>query len=409
MRSPSIDKVVRVESQRTYHKKISVPTSKSRANRMLFLAAITPGEITLTNVPGSSDVMDMIQSLEKVGLQISMNEDTVVVKNSFPDCEKLNTDNPVRVDCGYGGTTTRFLAGLLALGSKTYHLEPEGHMRSRPMQEMIKPLEQLGVQVEMNSQDAWMKITGPITKNLEEIDVDTSRSTQFASAIAMTMSLWGGRVNPVDLKASEDYFKMTIDCIKQVKISNWKIPIDFSSLSYPLALAAIFGEVEVLNYTGRDYLQPDSIFIDILKEMGAKVIETESSLKVIKAHSLSAWSGNCSGFPDLVPTLCFVNSFSKNPGTLTHLEVLKHKECDRLEEMKKILTLFERPNNVAKDSISTEYTEAMATFKHYEAPDDHRMIMVAALFMKALAGGEISNWQHIRKSYPYFFEDLANE
>lgn len=406
MRSPSIEKKLRVESQHNYNKKINVPTSKSRANRMLFLAAITPGEITLTNMPNSSDVLDMIQSLNKIGLQIEANHSTVIVKNSFPECEILNTDTPVRVDCGYGGTTTRFLAGLLALGSKTYYLEPEGHMRSRPMQEMIQPLKELGVQVELNSSEAWMKLKGPIANKLEKIDVDTSRSTQFASAIAMTMSQWGGVVNPVDLKASEDYFKMTTDCINQAKKSNWKIPIDFSSLSYPIAYAALFGEVEVMNYTGRDHLQPDSIFVDILKEMGGKIIETSTSLKVVKDKNLMAWSGNCSGFPDLVPTLCFVNSFSTNKGRLTHLEVLKHKECDRLEEMKNILTIFERKHTVDGESITTEMTQKKVPFKHYHAPDDHRMIMVTALFMKALNGGEIENWQHIKKSYPYFFEDM---
>ncbi len=408
MRFPSIDKILRIEPQSTYNKKINIPTSKSRANRMLFLAAITPGEITLTNVPNSSDVMDMIQSLNKIGLQITMIENTVIVKNSFPDCEKLNADNTIRVDCGYGGTTTRFLAGLLALGSKTYHLEPEGHMRLRPMQEMIEPLKQLGINVELNSKDTWMTITGPVKHKLEIIDVDTSRSTQFASALAMTLSQWGGTVNPTNLKASEDYFKMTNDCIEQAKTSNWKIPIDFSSLSYPIALAALCGEVEILNYTGRDRLQPDSIFIDLLKEMGANVIETKTSLKVLKADSLKAWSGDCSGFPDLVPTLCFINSFSSEIGVLTHLEVLKHKECDRLEEMKKILNLFERENKVTEDSITTEHSEGNTSSKHYDAPDDHRMIMVAALYMKALGGGEINNWHHIKKSYPYFFEDLAD-
>ena len=408
MRSPSLDTMLRVDSQKQYYKKITIPTSKSRANRMLFLAAITPGKIVLSNVPESSDVMDMIYSLKAIGLQIDIEKHQVTINNSFPECENDSNEKIVRVECGYGGTSTRFLAALLTLGSKTYHLEPSGHMRSRPMQEMIKPLQQLGVHVELNTENTWLEIQGPVTNKLETIDVDTSRSTQFASAIAMTMSLWGGDANPIEMSASEDYFKMTADCITKARQSNWVIPIDFSSLSYPIALAALKGKVEILNYTGRDHLQPDSIFIDILKEMGAHISESESSLIVTKAEKLKGWSGDCSGFPDLVPTLCFVNSFAKESASLNKLEVLKHKECDRFEEMKTILNLFERAFQATKDSITTELTTIMAPFVKYHAPDDHRMIMVAALFMKMLGGGEIHNWQHIKKSYPYFFEDLAN-
>lgn len=409
MRSPSIDRKLRIESQQSYNRKINIPTSKSRANRMLFLAAITPGEVILTNMPNSSDVEDMIHSLKSIGLKISVENDSLKIENSFPQCESQTNNDPVVVECGYGGTTTRFLAGLLALGSRTYYLEPSGHMRSRPMQEMLKPLLELGVHVEMNTDEAWMKIRGPINNKLKIVDVDTSRSTQFASAIAMSMSQWGGGVRPIEMNASESYFKMTLDCIDKAKKSDWKIPIDFSSLSYPVALATLLGEVEILNYTGRDDLQPDSIVIDIVKQMGAKVVETANCLKVSKAANFDGWSGDCSGFPDLVPTLCFLNSFSSSTSILSNLEVLKHKECDRLLELEKILQLFEREYRISTDSITTLATTRRSISKAYDAPDDHRMIMVVTLFMKVLSGGEISNWHHIKKSYPYFFEDLAQE
>ena len=407
MRSPSIENTVIVDPLNTYNKKINIPTSKSRANRMLFLAAITPGETRLENVPDSSDVLDMMRSLRTIGLDISHNDNVVMIKNSFPDCEDLFSKDPVIVHCGYGGTTTRFLVGLLALGSREYHLEPEGHMRSRPMDEMLKPLISLGVDIDFDSDETWLKVRGPVKNKHPLVEVDVARSTQFASAIAMTMSIWGGRVTPINLHASEDYFKMTNDCIEQAKRSNWTIPIDFSSLSYPIALAALKGEVEILNYTGRDNFQPDSSFIDILKKMGAKVEESMSSLRVTKAHKLVGWSGDCSAFPDLVPTLCFINSFAQTDSILSHLEVLKHKECDRLQEMEKILKLFDRRHKVIDSSICTLPTNGVCEYKSYDAPEDHRMIMVAALFMKALKGGEIKNWHHIKKSYPYFFEDLA--
>jgi len=52
------------------NKEIEVPTSKSFANRLLILAAISKSEITLNNLPLSSDVEIMIECLKKLGLQI---------------------------------------------------------------------------------------------------------------------------------------------------------------------------------------------------------------------------------------------------------------------------------------------------------------------------------------------------
>src|SRR5690606_11765606 len=132
MRSPSIEQARAVTPKSSYKTKINVVTSKSRANRMLFLAAIDEREIILNGIPNSSDVNDMLRCLTDIGLVIEKTDDQVVIKNSFPACED-NSNQPVVVKCGYGGTTTRFLSALLALGKKRYYLEAEGHMRSRPM------------------------------------------------------------------------------------------------------------------------------------------------------------------------------------------------------------------------------------------------------------------------------------
>lgn len=407
MRSPSLDPSRTITSNSSFKSQLSVPTSKSRANRMLFLAAIDKRPITLLDVPNSSDVEDMILALRTIGLKIEREKsDVLTIVNSFPECE-TDTKEPMTVECGYGGTTTRFLAALLALGSRRYHLEAQGYMRQRPMSEIIAPLESLGVDIKFGSDEAWLVIQGPVKTKLKELEVDSSRSTQFASALAMTLSLWQGRVVPTQMKASEDYFEMTLDCIKNTKETQWVVPADFSSLSYPLALAALSGEVIVKNVHGIDPYQPDSIFIEILKAMQAKVELVESGLRVSKSDLL-AWSGDCSAFPDLVPTLAVVCAYAKGTSRLKNLSVLKHKECDRLIEVHKILQLFGVSVTIEDSDLVIEgpMRPLQAPVK-YTAPDDHRMIMIAALMMRLNHGGEIENWNHVRKSYVNFFEDIA--
>tara|TARA_R110000868_G_scaffold313440_2_gene574431 strand:- start:7242 stop:8369 length:1128 start_codon:yes stop_codon:yes gene_type:complete len=372
---------------------------------MLFLAAITPGEIRLSNIPNSSDVTDMLKSLKVLGLKISeLSQGELIIHNSFPSCE-IKANEPVVVECGYGGTTTRFLAALLVLGSNTYHLEASGHMRERPMSEMVEPLEKLGARIEHNKNGVWLLIKGPVKNKLELLEVDASRSTQFASAVAMMMSLWGGKVSPLNLSASEEYFKMTEDAIEQSRQNNWSVPLDFSSLSYPLALAANCGEVLIKNFKGIDRFQPDCVLIEILGQIGAKVELSKNELKV-SCKSLGPWEGDCSGFPDLVPTLAFVLAYAKGTSKLKKLSVLQHKESDRLSEICKILKLNNIDHEVVDDSLIIKGAQYHKEEVIYDAPDDHRMIMVAALFMKVNGGGEILNYEHVKKSYPYFFEDV---
>ncbi|MBH46743.1 MAG: hypothetical protein CME71_01080 [Halobacteriovorax sp.] len=405
MRSPSIENKKNVNSNRQFKARISIPSSKSRANRMLFLAAITPGEVTLSNIPDSSDVTDMLKCLKVLGLNMTTpTHGQLVIHNSFPECEK-ESDQPIIVECGYGGTTTRFLAALLVLGCNTYHLEASGHMRDRPMSEMIEPLTKLGARIEHNRNGIWLLIKGPVKNKLELLEVDAARSTQFASAVAMTMSLWNGKVSPLNLSASEEYLKMTEDAIEQCKNHHWAIPLDFSSLSYAMGLAAICGEVEITNFKSIDTFQPDCVFIEILKNIGARVDFGQTPLKV-SLGALSSWEGDCSGFPDLVPTLAFVLAYADGTSKLKNLSVLQHKESDRLSEICKILSLNEISHQVAGDTLLIQGGSFHANKVIYEAPDDHRMIMMAALFMKVNGGGEIVNYEHVKKSYPFFFEDV---
>ena len=40
-------------------------------------------------------------------------------------------------------------------------------------------------------------------------------------------------------------------------------------------------------------------------------------------------------------------------------------------------------------------------------PPDHRIIMMAYLFMRANQGGRLNNIQHVAKSFPHFFEKMG--
>ncbi len=392
-------------------KTLEVPTSKSYANRVLVLAAITPGISKITNIPESTDVIKMISLLKQVGLEIDHVGTTVVVKNSFPECEK---DTPQTLQTGDGGTTNRFILPLLARGKQEYILEAEGHMRNRPMAPLTEALKELGVAVEVESEKGWLAVRGPLPDKPRRIEVNCKDSTQFITGLSLACADKDIEFVPLGLDASLAYFLMTRHLIEEflAQQTEWEIPADFSSLGYPLALAAVSGKVKVTNCNRVDSFQADAIFIKVLEEMGVEPVWDKSGLSIVKPEYLMPFEIDGSSCPDLVPTLAFVAAYAAGSSYIRNIEILRHKESDRVEEVLSLLKAFgiefefdsETHNLIIYGNPGHAGT---APAVDYNPPADHRIVMVAYLFMRMNTGGTLTNFHHVKKSFPSFFEVLG--
>jgi len=396
-----------IASKHSFNKSIKVPSSKSYANRVLILASLCTEPVEVLNLPKSTDVNILINCLKEVGLSISEVEDGIRIENSFPACEK-DIQNELTLESGDGGTTNRFLIPFLALGKRKYNVEALGGMRTRPMDELESSLLELGSQVIRNDEH-WFSVQGPLKNDATEIEVDCSRSTQFATGLAL--ALWDKKVKlkTKGLDASKQYFELTEDLVKQFESKKRKfiVPVDASSLSYPLALGLMTDGVVVSNCFEKDALQADSVFIDIIKEIGGDISLSENGLCINKSKNLKPMNRDCSRFPDLVPTLAFVCSKIEGTSVLRNLEVLRHKESDRIDEIIKILDLFEVKYKFDEKTQDLHITGTLDTFPNevsYTPAPDHRMVMVSYLFMRTHSGGKLGNASHVAKSFSNFFE-----
>tara|TARA_Y100000590_G_scaffold469529_1_gene657670 strand:- start:107521 stop:108738 length:1218 start_codon:yes stop_codon:yes gene_type:complete len=392
-------------------KTIEVPTSKSYANRVLILAAITPGSATISNIPESTDVTKMIGLLQQIGLEIEQSGSTVTVKNSFPECEKSEGQTLLTGD---GGTTNRFILPLLARGKQEYILEPEGHMRNRPMEPLTKALKEIGVKIEVESDKGWLSVKGPFPSEARRVEVDCKDSTQFITGLSLASADCELEFVPIGLDASLAYFLMTKHLIEEFKAQQreWEIPVDFSSLGYPLALAAVSGKVSVTNCTRFDDFQADAVFLKVLEEMGAEPVFDKSGLSLVKPEYLMPFEIDGSSCPDLVPTLAFVAAYAAGSSYIRNIEILRHKESDRVEEVLSLLKAFgiefefdsKTHNLIIYGNPANAGTSPAVD---YNPPADHRIVMVAYLFMRMNAGGTLTNFHHVKKSFPSFFEVLG--
>lgn len=390
-----------------FNKVIELPGSKSHANRALIVGAIKGKGFTVYNLPESTDVTNLLNCLKSIGLNLKEENSSVTFLNSFPDCEIETNSDVINLKTGDGGTTNRFLLALLSLGHKTYRLIPSEKMRERPMDDLLMPLKNLNVKIEATLADAWISIQGPaLVKPNQKIEIDCTKSTQFASAMMLAFSSREVIFDLKNIQASEAYIEMTKYVLGQIKDKNtYTVPVDFSSASYPIALALIHGRVLIRNCKEIDSTQADSAFIKLMKDSGADISWTDEGLLVTSKNKLAPFKIDGSKFPDLVPTLAFVASHLDGESVLSNLSVLRHKESDRIEQI--IYLLKTLGVNFSFDSKKDELTingknrpYPNATLK---TARDHRIVMTAYLFLRANSGGFLSEFNCVEKSFPRFF------
>jgi 3-phosphoshikimate 1-carboxyvinyltransferase len=407
----------KVTANREFKKEIVIPTSKSLANRMLILASLIPGEVEITGLPESTDVISLIACLKEIGLQIEetfhaeTNERDITIKNHFPECEDHNKKIHY-IKTGDGGTTNRFLIPLLALGQNTYFIEASHKMLERPMEEMISCLRNLKVEVIQDLSDPvhWMKVKGPIQYNGEVIKIESGRSTQFASGMRMIFWKDDKAISPQNMANSKDYYIMTDHLCRMANVGMRKFSVnpDFSGASYPLAFAALNGEVLIKNVKEIDLFQADSAFVKHLEESGVYVELSEKGLFVKSRPNLKPLSISCDKFPDLILTLAYYLSYVDGTSELYHLKVLRLKESDRLFELLNLLKTFhiDHDYNEDKDILKIYGNSKRLVVEELEVnpPPDHRVIMVSYLFLRQNSGGFLHSTHHIDKSFPNFFK-----
>lgn len=402
----------KVQPLLVFDKKITIPTSKSHSNRALILGAVRGENFKVHNVSDSSDVTNLLNAFKKIGLNLELSGTTVTFLNSFPECEKNSQGEVIELHTGDGGTTNRFLIALLSRGKKEYHLYPTEKMSERPIEDLLNPLKKLSVNIACDTSGdpkiPWIKLKGPASMyNTTKLEIDCKKSTQFATAMMLAFSKIPLQFEFINLYASEAYLKMTTLVIKKSWESNsYTVPVDFSSLGYPAALAALMGRVLITNCHEIDSYQADSVFIEVLKMSGADCTFTPGGLQIKKGEKLKAVTFDVGTAPDLFPTLAFFAAHVDGVSRFTNMEILKFKESDRLFEMTNLMKTFgvEMQYSPIEDVLtitgSSQKKYQQSTIKPAR---DHRIVMAAALFMTKNAGGDLYEIDCVEKSFPKFF------
>lgn len=372
---------------------VIVPASKSYANRALILGAVKTSPVTLKFVPEATDVIHLVEALKKIGLDIHQSGQTIEIRNSFPAFER----DGATIETGEGGTTARFLAAFLLLGSRPYTLVLGKRLKERPWDEFINTAKAAGASATLEGDK--LHLQGPM-KHPARLQIDCSRTTQFATAFDLILP--DTTIETLNLKSSQSYLMMNEPLKEHFRNQNvYTIPSDWSSAAYPMVFAAL---QQTIRFPGLTYdpFQADAKLLEVLNDLGA--VETDESgllvKKMIRPSSVELAMNDCL---DLFPAMAFLLSHIEGKHKLTGLENLVHKESDRLTEVTRLLNSFQRNCSYSQDVFTIEGHSRPADQTELTLPDDHRIVMTGALFLRHHNGGKIGPSEAVTKSYPQFF------
>lgn len=398
---------IRKNNMKIFSNKISeeifIPSSKSYANRALVLGALLDKEIKISNLPLSSDVNSLVDALEILEL-LEKKEQSVLIKYSFPEHEKP-TDQIITLNLGEGGTTIRFLLTFLALGKNKYKIKVHPRFKKRPIKQQLDLLQSLGAKIELLEEDDELcTIQGPI--KLRDLTIDSSKTTQTASSFELLKVKYDFNIILLNLVSSGKYLSLTKKLVEQFKMeTHFLVPVDMSCASYFIALGTFFQSICIKNIISVDPFQADSQVFQVLDDIGAKYTLDENGLKLLPQLNYKPFELDASSCLDLVPTLAFMASYIEGTTHIKGLKNLLYKESNRIDGVTSILDAFKVKYVLVDFELSITGSRASKKqVPQIKVLPDHRLVMMASLFIKMQGEGEVFPSEVVAKSFNNFFE-----
>ncbi|MFL1817985.1 3-phosphoshikimate 1-carboxyvinyltransferase [Pantoea agglomerans] len=406
---------------------VNLPGSKSVSNRALLLAALAKGTTRLTNLLDSDDVKHMLNALTALGVSYTLSSDRTlceVTGNAGP----LHASQPLSLFLGNAGTAMRPLAAALCLGQHDIELTGEPRMKERPIGHLVDALRQGGATIEYLENENYppLRLRGGFTGG--EVSVDGSVSSQFLTALLMTAPL-AQQDTCITIKGdlvSKPYIDITLNLMQcfgvEVENQNYQrflikgqqqyqspgdylVEGDASSASYFLAAAAIKGGTVRVTGIGRQSVQGDIRFADVLEKMGA-TIEWGDDYIACTAGKLQAIDMDMNHIPDAAMTIATTALFAEGTTRLRNIYNWRVKETDRLSAM---ATELRKVGAEVEEGHDYILITPPATLIHADIGtyNDHRMAMCFSLIALSDTPVTILDPGCTAKTFPDYFVQLA--
>lgn len=438
---PSMSKALKVSC--------TPPGSKSISNRALVLAALGEGECRIKNLLHSDDTEVMLNALVKMkGASFSWEESgqVLVVRGNGGRLQAHGEE----LYLGNAGTASRFVTSVATLATSATHesslLTGNERMKKRPIGPLVETLQANGAEVEYLESKGSLPLRIKAGRGMKggDINLAATISSQYVSSLLMcapyadedvTLRLIGGK--PV----SQLYIDMTTAMMASFGIhvrkstteqhtyhiprgcytnpKEYVIESDASSATYPLAIAAITGTTCTVPNIGSASLQGDARFaVDVLRPMGCKVEQTESSTTVTgpaKGSLKPIEEVDMEPMTDAFLTASVLAAVAQGGRSRSTTRIVgianqRVKECNRIKAMYDELAKFGVTCRELPDGIEIDgkpYSELNRPLGGVHCYDDHRVAMsFSVLGTIAPQGTLIQERECVGKTWPGWWDTL---
>lgn len=397
-----------------------IPGSKSQTNRALLLAACAPTPTVIKGVLTARDTVLMRVGLEKLGAAFTeIYSDTLLVTPFQP----TQTTN-ITIDCGLAGTVMRFLPALAATFTFPVTFTADKQANKRPLRPLLDFLSANGATLTYHGENTFpFTIQGPLNPLPTQLHIDAKESSQFLSAILLTLPRWHTLTDltqPTSLTASTTseklritaqppsipHIQMTVEALRSFGFNceialnadgcvvdalgkklksphTYQVEPDLTTALPFLATPAFTGRaVQLANWPAQT-TQPLASFLPQLKQLG---IHTKFNGNTLLASPASAPNKpqqiDMRNFGELTPVAAALATQLKHPTTFTNLTHLRGHETNRILALQTEIRKLRGRAEASEDTLtiyplSVDYPQTQRTVLH--TYHDHRMVMFAAL------------------------------
>jgi len=400
---------------------VSVPASKSVANRELVLSALANGHSRLALGPldPGDDVRAMVGALGALGYRVDWDGAEITVHGGT----SLSGRAGAVVDAHDAGTVARFACALAALGSGFVTITGSERLRERPMAPLLRALRSLGATVDRD--ELPVTLTGPIHGGF--VEIAANESSQYASALLLVAPrLAGGlRLRITGTVVSAPFVGLTVAALRRrgvrveregdlivvregkLKPRDMRVPGDVTAATYPAAAAAILGgsvTIENVDAALHEGGQGDARFFELIGELGCGVSHGGGGVTVRRVGDLYGIRANVRDCSDVFPTLAVIATQAAGPTELTGIGHTRKQESDRVRTVAAGIS--------ALGGCATPYADAIRIAPRplhegvVDAAGDHRIAMAFSVLGLQVPGVAIKGASAVSKTFPDFYAML---
>jgi len=400
---------------------VRVPGSKSITNRALLAAAMATGTSTLRGALDADDTNAMVAAVSALGATVDREGTTWTVNGTAG----APVAGAISVHARQAGTVARFVAAVAAAIGASVRVDGDDQLRSRPMAPLIAALRDLGAVVDEPGGTGHLPIVvkGPLTKRTTNLPGDAS--SQFLSGLLLAGPLVpnGLEIHITSDLVSRPYASMTASVMEAFgaradvsdrvcrvegggyRSADYGVEPDASAASYFFAAAAITGGHVGVAGLGRNSVQGDMAFLEVLARMGATV-DIGADWVEITGDQLHGVEADLSDLSDTAPTLAVVAALADSPSRIHGIGFVRAKESDRIgavvHELRKCgVDALEEADGF---TIRPGAVHAAVIDPH----GDHRLAMAFAVLGLRVPGIEIADPSCVAKTFPGYFDVLES-